>query len=62
MAIVKVWHLMNHAAAYPGLDEQVGIETYTDWEKMTTLLAAQTPWWEPGTDRLSCGNSRLFAR
>ena len=48
-ADVKVWHLMNHAAGLSGLDEQVGIETYTDWEKMTTLLAAQAPWWEPGT-------------
>ena len=34
-ADVKVWHLMNHAAGLSGLDEQVGIETYTDWEKMS---------------------------
>lgn len=46
---VKVWHLMNHAAGLSGLDEPTAYDDYLDWEKMTTLLAAQKPWWEPGT-------------
>ncbi len=46
---VKVWHLMNHAAGLSGMDVPVTAEDTYDWDKMTSLLAAQAPWWEPGT-------------
>lgn len=46
---VKVWHLMDHAAGLSGLDEPVVTADLYDWEKITGLLAAQKPWWEPGT-------------
>lgn len=46
---VEIRHLMSHAAGLSGLDEPVEEEDLYDWEKMTTLLAAQRPWWEPGT-------------
>jgi CubicO group peptidase (beta-lactamase class C family) len=46
---VKVWHLMDHAAGLSGMDEPMSKEDLYDWEKMTTVLARQTPWWEPGT-------------
>ena len=46
---VKVWHLMNHAAGLSGMDTPVSSEDMYDWEKITTLLAAQAPWWEPGS-------------
>jgi CubicO group peptidase (beta-lactamase class C family) len=46
---VKVWHLMNHAAGLSGLDEPVTTSDLYDWDKITTLLAAQKPWWEPGS-------------
>ena len=46
---VKVSHLMSHTAGLSGLDEPTTPEDMFDWEKMTSLLAAQEPWWEPGT-------------
>jgi CubicO group peptidase (beta-lactamase class C family) len=46
---VKVWHLMNHAAGLSGMDVPVTSQDMYDWDKITSLLAAQKPWWEPGT-------------
>jgi CubicO group peptidase (beta-lactamase class C family) len=46
---VKVWHLMNHAAGLSGLDQKVSADDLYDWDKITGLLAAQAPWWEPGS-------------
>lgn len=46
---VLVWHFMNHAAGLSGVDQDVSLEDMCNWETMTGLLAAQAPWWEPGT-------------
>lgn len=46
---IKVWHLLNHAAGLSGLDQKVSAEDLYDWDKITGLLAAQAPWWEPGS-------------
>jgi len=46
---VLVSHLMSHTAGLSGMDEKVRGDDLYDWEKMTSLLAAQAPWWEPGT-------------
>ena len=46
---VKVWHFMNHAAGLSGMDDHMTPEDMYDWNKMVTLLAAQAPWWEPGS-------------
>ncbi len=46
---VKVSHLMSHAAGLSGWKEPITVETLYDWEKATALLAAQAPFWEPGT-------------
>jgi CubicO group peptidase (beta-lactamase class C family) len=46
---VEVRHLMAHTAGLPGWTEPLGHEDLADWEKCTSLLAAQEPWWEPGT-------------
>jgi len=48
-ANVKVWHIMDHAAGLPGFDEKTTPEDLYDWDKVTGMLAAQAPWWEPGT-------------
>ena len=45
---VKVWHIMDHAAGLSGLDVPVSRSDVYDWDKITGLLAAQAPWWEPG--------------
>jgi CubicO group peptidase (beta-lactamase class C family) len=42
-------HLMGHTAGLPGWSEPMTIEDLYDWEKATSLLAAQEPWWAPGT-------------
>jgi len=46
---VKVSHLMSHAAGLSGWKETITKADLYDWEKCTSLLAAQAPYWEPGT-------------
>ncbi len=46
---VLLRHLLGHTSGLPGWSEPVVIEDLYDWEKATGLLAAQEPWWEPGT-------------
>jgi CubicO group peptidase (beta-lactamase class C family) len=46
---VKVSHLMSHSAGLSGWKEKISNEDLYDWEKATALLAAQAPYWEPGT-------------
>lgn len=46
---VAVRHLLGHTAGLPGWDQPITTEDLYDWEKVTSLLAAQEPWWEPGT-------------
>ncbi|MCB1645883.1 MAG: beta-lactamase family protein [Pseudomonadales bacterium] len=48
-ADVPVWHLMNHAAGLSGIDEPTETADLYDWDKICGLLAAQKPWWEPGS-------------
>lgn len=42
-------HLLSHTAGVSGWQEPIAIADLYDWEKATSLLAAQAPWWEPGT-------------
>ena len=46
---VKVSHLMSHSAGLSGWKEPLAKDDLYDWEKATSLLAAQAPYWEPGT-------------
>jgi CubicO group peptidase (beta-lactamase class C family) len=46
---VKVSHLMSHSAGLSGWKEKITKNDLYDWEKATSLLAAQAPFWEPGT-------------
>src|SRR4051812_18895122 len=46
---VEVRHLLSHNAGLSGWQEPMAPEDLYDWEKSTSLLAAQEPWWEPGT-------------
>ena len=45
---VKVSHLMSHSAGLSGWKEPMAEEDLYDWDKATSLLAAQAPYWEPG--------------
>ena len=46
---VKVSHLMSHSAGLSGWKEPIKKEDIYDWDKVTSLLAAQEPYWTPGT-------------
>ena len=46
---VKVSHLMSHSAGLSGWKETLTTHDIYDWDKVTSLLAAQAPFWEPGT-------------
>jgi len=46
---VKVSHLMSHSAGLSGWKEPLRQEDLYDWDKATSLLAAQAPYWQPGT-------------
>ncbi|MGW4673039.1 serine hydrolase domain-containing protein [Streptomyces sp. NPDC004324] len=46
---VLVRHLLSHRAGLAGLREPHTFEQLCDWELTVDRLAAQEPWWEPGT-------------
>jgi len=48
-ARVLVRHLLTHQAALPAVARPLPADAWNQWEVMTGALAAQTPWWEPGT-------------
>jgi CubicO group peptidase (beta-lactamase class C family) len=45
---VLVAHVMGHTAGLSGFDEPTPKDLY-DWDDIVGRLAAQAPWWEPGT-------------
>jgi CubicO group peptidase (beta-lactamase class C family) len=46
---IEVRHLMSHTSGVSGWDPPFVGEDMYDWESSVTRLAAQAPWWEPGT-------------
>jgi len=48
-ADVLVRHLLGHTSGVPGWAQPVTVDDLYDWDKSTAMLAAQGPWWEPGT-------------
>ena len=48
-ADVEVRHFMSHSAGLSGMDGPVTTSDVYDWDKMCRMLAAQAPWWKPGT-------------
>ncbi len=46
---IKVRQLLSHTSGVLGWDQPITLEDLYDWDKSTALLAAQAPWWEPGT-------------
>ena len=46
---VEVRHLLSHTSGVSGWDQPFSVEDMYDWETSTALLAAQAPWWAPGT-------------
>ncbi|OHC99734.1 MAG: serine hydrolase [Sphingopyxis sp. RIFCSPHIGHO2_01_FULL_65_24] len=46
---VTVAHLMSHSAGLSGWEAPITTEDFYDWDKVTSLLVAQAPWWQPGS-------------
>ncbi len=46
---IEVRHVMGHTSGLSGWETPLEHEQLADWELCTSLLAAQRPWWEPGT-------------
>jgi CubicO group peptidase (beta-lactamase class C family) len=46
---LPVRYLLAHSAGLAGWDQPMEMSDLYDWERSTALLAAQAPWWEPGT-------------
>ena len=46
---VQVRHLLSHTSGVSGWDQPFSIKDMYDWASATERLAAQAPWWEPGT-------------
>jgi CubicO group peptidase (beta-lactamase class C family) len=46
---VTIAHVLSHSSGLSGWAEPISPTDLYDWEKVTGLLAAQEPFWEPGT-------------
>jgi CubicO group peptidase (beta-lactamase class C family) len=46
---VLVRHIMSHTSGLSGWDQPVSVDDLYDWDKSTAMLAAQAPWWTPGS-------------
>jgi len=46
---VLVRHILSHASGVSGLDQPAIVEDLYDWTAATSRMAAQAPWWPPGT-------------
>jgi CubicO group peptidase (beta-lactamase class C family) len=47
---VTVAQLLSHQAGLPGIRRTLAPDDLYDWDLMTGALAAEAPWWEPGTE------------
>jgi CubicO group peptidase (beta-lactamase class C family) len=48
-AALPVHYLLSHRAGLAALRPKLPTEALFDWQRMTEALAAETPWWEPGS-------------
>jgi CubicO group peptidase (beta-lactamase class C family) len=46
---IEVRHVLGHTSGVSGWDAPFSLEDMLDLERSTRALAAQAPWWEPGT-------------
>ena len=46
---IRVRHLLSHTSGVAGWQEPMTTDALFDWARATSMLAAQAPWWEPGT-------------
>ncbi|GAG63191.1 unnamed protein product [marine sediment metagenome] len=46
---ILVRQIFSHSSGLAGWEEKIKTEDLYNWDKVVNLLAAQKPWWEPGT-------------
>ena len=46
---VTIRHLLNHTAGLAAIRQRLPVEAFYDWERVVAALAAEAPWWAPGT-------------
>ena len=46
---LPVSYLLNHKAGLPAVKDMLPLDASYQWEPLRDALAAQEPWWEPGT-------------
>ena len=46
---IPIRWLLTHEAGLPAIAAQMPFGSLSDWDAMTAALAAQAPWWPPGT-------------
>jgi CubicO group peptidase (beta-lactamase class C family) len=46
---IPVRYLLSHTSGLAGYDEKLIMEDLFDWDRIVKILAAQAPWWGPGT-------------
>ncbi|MBU2331337.1 MAG: beta-lactamase family protein, partial [Gammaproteobacteria bacterium] len=48
---ITLRQLLCHRAGLPAIRRPLAAEALYDWKVMTAALAAEEPWWTPGTDQ-----------
>jgi CubicO group peptidase (beta-lactamase class C family) len=48
-AAIPVRMLLSHTAGLAAIRERISLDTLYDWDRYAAAIAAQAPWWEPGT-------------
>jgi CubicO group peptidase (beta-lactamase class C family) len=46
---IEIRHILSHTSGVSGWDAPFTFDDLYDWEKATSRLAGQSPWWPPGT-------------
>ena len=46
---ILIRNIFSHTSGLAGIEDTIPTNAYYDWDKIINLLAAQKPWWEPGT-------------
>jgi CubicO group peptidase (beta-lactamase class C family) len=46
---IPVRQIFSHTSGLAGWEEKIEMKDFYNWDKAVSLLAAQKPWWEPGT-------------
>ena len=46
---IPVRMLLSHTAGLAAIRQKLALEVLYDWDRYTAAIAAEAPWWEPGT-------------